>query len=209
MFNKIILLAGSMQICHTALAAVTAEEAKQLGGDKLTAFGAEKAGNKEGTIPPYTGTGVHAPASYDWKDPGQRPSPYDDKRLYTITAQNYTQYTDKLDGLTELFNRYPAFQMQVYPSHRDIVFPAYVQANSIKNATSCKAVRDELVLGGCYGGVPFAIPKTGNEVEQRSCRWSAARTRQATGTGWRWPRTPSAAARPGPLHAKLLISFAS
>ena len=35
-------------------AAVTAEEAKQL-GTTLTLVGAEKAGNKEGTIPAYAG----------------------------------------------------------------------------------------------------------------------------------------------------------
>ncbi len=37
------------------LAAVSQQEADQLGGDTLTEFGAEKAGNAEGTIPPYTG----------------------------------------------------------------------------------------------------------------------------------------------------------
>jgi hypothetical protein len=165
MFRKICLLTVSAMLSHAALAAVTADEAKQLRGDKLTAFGAEKAGNKEGTIPPYTGKGAKAPASYDLKDPGQRPSPYaGEKPLFTITAQNAAQYADKLDGLSEVFKRYPAYRMDVYPTHRDYVYPPYVLENTIKNATSCKGVNQDLKLEGCYGGVPFPLPKNGNEV---------------------------------------------
>ncbi|MFT3666931.1 DUF1329 domain-containing protein [Piscinibacter sp.] len=166
MFRKspiALLLAGGLS-AQVAIAAVTAEEAKQLGGDKLTAVGAERAGNKEGTIPPYSGKAPKAPAGYDPKDPGQRPSPYDDKPLFSITAQNVDQYADKLDHMRELFKRYPNYRMDVYPSHRDIEYPKYVLDNTIKNATSCKATQKELKLEGCYGGLPFPIPKTGNEV---------------------------------------------
>ncbi|MBI5443343.1 MAG: hypothetical protein HY900_19275, partial [Deltaproteobacteria bacterium] len=46
-----------------SLAAVSAEEAKRLGGT-LTLFGAEKAGNKEGSIPEYTGGLTKLPANY-------------------------------------------------------------------------------------------------------------------------------------------------
>ena len=46
----------------SASAAVSADEAKQL-GTTLTAVGAEKAGNKDGTIPEYTG-GIKAPAGF-------------------------------------------------------------------------------------------------------------------------------------------------
>src|SRR5207249_10936931 len=120
--------------------------------------------NKEGTIPPYTGKGVAAPADYDPADPGQRPSPYKDKPLYTITAQNAAQYADKLDGLIEVFKRYPEFRMNVYPTHRDVVYPQYVIENTQKNATSCKAVNDGLKLEGCHGGIPFPAPKTGREA---------------------------------------------
>ena len=40
-------------LAHTAMAAVSEDEAKQL-GTTLTPFGAEKAGNKDGTIPEYS-----------------------------------------------------------------------------------------------------------------------------------------------------------
>ena len=156
-------------VCTTSAIAevtntATTEEAAQLGGPVLTEFGAERAANKEGTIPEYTGKGIKAPASWDPKNPGQRPDPYGEKPLFTITAQNAAQYADKLDGMIELFKRYPNFRMDIYPSHRDWVFTKYVLDNTIKNASACKAANKELRLEGCYGGLPFPIPKTGNQV---------------------------------------------
>lgn len=153
---------GSMSAC--ALAAVSAEEAKQLGGPVLTEFGAEKAGNKEGTIPAYTGEGVKPPSSYNPKDGGQRPSPYSEKPLFSITAQNAAQYADKLDGMIAMFKKYPNFRMDIYPTHRTQVYPQYVLDNTLKNATACKTISKELVVQGCYGGFPFPLPKTGAEV---------------------------------------------
>ena len=60
MFRKSLMaLAIASLAAGSALAAVSADEAKQL-GTTLTAVGAEKAGNKDGTIPEYTG-GIKAP----------------------------------------------------------------------------------------------------------------------------------------------------
>ena len=131
----------------------------------MTAFGSEKAGNKEGTIPPYTGTGPKTPAGWAPKDTyQQRPDPYGDKPLFSITAANAVQYADKLDGVAEMFKRYPDFRMDIYPSHRDYAMPSRVTENTVRNATQCKAVDQELKLAGCYGGMPFPIPKTGNQA---------------------------------------------
>lgn len=161
-----VLLA--LAFAGTAVAAVPADEAKQLGGATLTAVGAEKAGNKEGTIPPYTGEGLKAPANFgaDPKDPYSRPDPFaNEKPLFTITAQNAAKYADKLDGLIEMFKVYPNFRMDIYPSHRTVVYPKNVVDNTMKNATSCKGLdKDEIALGGCWGGVPFPIPKSGQQV---------------------------------------------
>ena len=50
-----LLAAGMMTLLvHASQAAVTTEEAKQL-GSSLTEFGSEKAGNADGSIPAYTG----------------------------------------------------------------------------------------------------------------------------------------------------------
>lgn len=161
--NHLLWTAFSVAVTGSALASVPAEEAKNLGG-KLTQFGAEQAGNKEGTIPPYSGKAPKAPAGYDEKDPGQRPDPYNDKPVFAITAQNADKYADKLDKMVELFKRFPGYRMNVYPTHRDFAYPKYVLENSVRNATSCKATQNELKLEGCFGGFPFPIPKTGNQV---------------------------------------------
>ncbi len=161
-----MLAAGTLSVLNfgTALAAVSAEEAAQLDGPVLTWIGSERAGNKEGTIPEFAGKGVKPPPSWDPKNPGQRPDPYGDKPLFTITAQNVAQYADKLDGMVEVFKRYPDYRMDIYPSHRDYKVPQYVKDNTRKNATACTAENDELTLKGCYGGTPFPIPKNGKQA---------------------------------------------
>ena len=116
--NLVMLTAITAAYSVSTLAAVSAEEAKQL-GTTLTLTGAEKAGNKEGTIPAYSGEPVKTPASYNPKDPGQHPDPFNEKPLFSINAQNYTKYADKLDGSAEMFKRFPNFRMDVYPSHRN------------------------------------------------------------------------------------------
>ena len=160
------MAAVSAAFAGSAFAAVSADEAKQLCGPVLTCIGAEKAGNKEGTIPAYTGEGVKPPANYDPKEPFRRPDPFaGEKPLFSITAQNAAQYADKLDGMVEMFKKYPNFRMDVYPSHRTGVYPKAVLDNTVKNATACHgADASELKLEGCYGGFAFPIPKTGTQA---------------------------------------------
>ena len=75
------------------------------------------------------------------------------------------QYEDKLTaGTKELLKKYPTMRVDVYPSHRSMAFPKYVLDNTLKNATSVKTTDDGLGLEGTYAGIPFPIPKTGNEV---------------------------------------------
>src|SRR5439155_6937882 len=61
-----------------ASAAVSADEAKQL-GTTLTPVGAEKAANKEGTIPEWTGGLTTPPATFQ-KGSGIRTSPFPDEK---------------------------------------------------------------------------------------------------------------------------------
>jgi hypothetical protein len=167
-FNLKLLSAAAMTAAciGSALAAVSAEEAKKLGGPELTPWGAEKAGNKAGTIPPYTGERPKVPAGYDPKDVGNMPDPYpNEKPLFSITAQNMGQYAETLtEGQKALFEKYPTYRMDVYPTHRTAAFPQAVLDGTAKNATSCKAVSDGVKLEDCHAGFPFPIPKTGNEA---------------------------------------------
>jgi Protein of unknown function (DUF1329) len=147
-----------------AMAAVSAEEAKAL-GTTLTYIGAQKEGNKEGTIPAFTGEGVKPPANYDPKEPFRRPDPFaNEKPLFSITAQNAAQYADKLDAMVEMFKVYPNFRMDVYPSHRTGIYPKAVVENTFKNATSCKGTDGDIRIEGCWGGFAFPIPKNGAQV---------------------------------------------
>lgn len=147
----------------SAVAEVSSQEAKQL-GETMTPWGAEKAGNKEGTIPAYTGGLDKAPASYNPARKGALTDPYaDEKPLFSIDANNVGKYADKLsDGVKAALAKYPNARVDVYPTHRSAVYPKRIADNSIKNATTCKEVG--MAIDGCVGGVPFPIPKTGTQV---------------------------------------------
>ena len=64
--NARSILAGTLAalLAGQASAAVSPEDAKALGAT-LTVVGAEMAGNKDGTIPPYTGGLTTPPANFD------------------------------------------------------------------------------------------------------------------------------------------------
>lgn len=148
----------------SAYAAIDAEEAKKL-GTVLTPFGAESAGSKDGTIPPYTGGLTKPPAAYK---PGmkKRPNPFaTEKPLFSIDAKSLDKHADRLtSGTIALMQKYPTYRIDVYPTHRTAAFPKYVIDNTLKNALSCKTVNGGLSVEGCYGGIPFPIPKNGYEA---------------------------------------------
>jgi len=161
----ILAAALSFALAGPAAATATPEEIKTL-GTTHTLWGAEMAGNKDGTIPAYTGP-IKPPASYDAKNPGVRPDPFAaEKPLFSIDAKNMAQYADKLSpGIQAVLKKYATYRIDVYPSHRTASYPKFFTDNTLKNATgACKTVNDGLQIAGCHGGMPFPFPKTGNEV---------------------------------------------
>jgi hypothetical protein len=160
MFKKTLMVAA-LTASMPAWAAVTQDEARQL-GSTLTAVGAEKAGNKDGTIPEYTGGQAGGAAVKG----GARPDPFAaDKPRLQISGKNLQGLEDKLTtGTRELLKRYPTYRVDVYPTHRSVVLPKQYQDNSAKNALNAKAVEGGLGVEGMQGGVPFPIPKSGYEV---------------------------------------------
>ncbi len=164
MIRKTLIAATLAVVSASALAAVSPEEAAQL-GKKLTPIGAEKAGNKEGTIPEWTGGLTTAPANFKPGD-GWRPDPYAaDKPRLVITGANADQYKAQLTGVTyALLKRFPDYCVDVYPTRRPVVYPDKIMQNTIKNAVGAKSVNDGLGMEGALPGYPFPIPKTGNEV---------------------------------------------
>ncbi len=148
----------------SALAAITAEEAKQL-GTTLTPVGAEKAGNKDGTIPEWTGGYTTIPAGFV-KGSGMRPDPFAaDKPRLTITGKNADEHKDKLTvGTYTLLKKYPSYRIDVYPTRRSQTMPKRLLDNSIKNATVAKTTSGGEGIADAIPGVPFPIPKTGHEA---------------------------------------------
>ncbi|CAG4885131.1 conserved exported protein of unknown function [Georgfuchsia toluolica] len=159
-------------LAHPSFAAVTAEEAKQL-GTTLTEFGAEKAGNKDGSIPAYTG-GLAKLPNYDREKMKNYLDPYkDEKPLYSVTAQNMAQYDAVLTaGNKALLTRYPGYRIDVYQTHRSVRYQPWIIQNTLKNATTAKLageIEGDAVAGADkknlpFPGVFFPIPKNGYEV---------------------------------------------
>lgn len=152
-------------ISGSTLAELSEEEIKQL-GTTLTPWGAEIAGSEDGSYPAYTG-GIKAPEGFD-PDSGDWPDPYaEDKPLFSIDASNIDEYADKLmAGQMELMRRFPSFRMDIYPSRRGAWLSDKVIEATLANGRNpeCKTSSDGVGLYGCWGGVPFPIPKTGYEA---------------------------------------------
>jgi len=154
-----IALAGSASL---ALAAATPDEAAKL-KTTLTPFGAERAGNADGSIPAWTG-GYTTPVA-GFKNGGRRGDPFAaEKPLYSITADNLAQHAAKLsEGTQALLKKYPkTFRVDVYKTYRTAAAPQAVYDATFKNATSARL--DGEVVKGAYGGIPFPIPKSAKEI---------------------------------------------
>jgi hypothetical protein len=162
-----------------AWAGVSADEARQL-GSTLTPVGAEKAGNKEGTIPAWSGGMTTLPPRFQ-KGSNKRVDPFaDEKPRLAITGKDAAAHADKLtEGTKELLKRHPTMRVDVYPTHRPVYYPARIVENTAKNATGAKSIDDGLGTENVLAGYPFPIPKTGNEVmwnhllNYRGLGWSA------------------------------------
>lgn len=156
---------GLSILASVAIAKTTPEQAARLGGPELTPIGAERPGNADGSIPPWTGGIQEFPAGYTV---GERlVDPFaDDKPLFTITAGNVEQYKDKLSpGQLAMFRRYPeTYKMPVFPTRRSSLLP-----DSEYELVKKWATETDLVPGGngilnFHAAVPFPIPNNGLEI---------------------------------------------
>ena len=140
-------------------AAVTAQEAQQLKGP-LTPVGAERAGS--GAIPAWTGGDTTAPPGLGPTSP--LPDMFaNDRLVLSINASNADSYASKLPaGALFMLKNYRGFRIDVYPTHRTAGMPQSFYNNTFANATRATLTSDQ--VSGAYGGVPFPIPKTGEEA---------------------------------------------
>ncbi|WP_419711017.1 DUF1329 domain-containing protein [Pseudomonas sp. NFX224] len=168
-------------LASSVMAQVSPQEAATL-GSKLTPLGAEKNGNADGSIPAWTGGLPVNAGAVDSR--GFLADPFaDEKPLFTITAQNASQYKDKLSaGQMAMFQRYPqTYKIPVYKTHRTAAVP-----DAIYSAAKLSAVNTQGVDGG--NGLTgfteshyyaFPIPKSGIEVVwNHSTRYRGGNTKR-------------------------------
>jgi uncharacterized protein DUF1329 len=148
----------------TASAAVSDQEAAKL-GKELTPVGAERAGNKDGTIPEWTGGTTSVPAG--WKPGDKRVDPYaNEKPLFSIDASNADKYRDKLtEGQLAVVKQIKGYRMDVYPAHRTCGFPDFVYERTKTNAKEARVAANGWGLEkGIGAAILFPIPKQGVEA---------------------------------------------
>ncbi|MGI9280924.1 MAG: DUF1329 domain-containing protein [Endozoicomonas sp.] len=147
-------------------AAVSEQEALRLSKD-LTPIGAEKAGNKEGTIPAWTGGIKEAEVPKAFKPGMHYINPFpDDKPLFVIDKSNLDKHRDKLSaGQIALFEAYPeTFKMPIYKTRRTARQPERIYYNTRAAATKAQLLDGGNGFKGAYDAYPFPIPKNGLEA---------------------------------------------
>lgn len=147
-----------------ARAELTPAELAKL-GSTLTPLGAEAAGNAAGTIPAWTG-GLKTPPAQGYKPGVNYPDPYaGDKPLFTITPANAEQYKAHLTpGQLAMLHKYPDYKLVVYPSHRSAAFPKGHYDETLAAAAKARLAEGGNGVLGANGGIPFPIPKNGQEA---------------------------------------------
>ena len=163
-----VVLAMGLAVGASAWAKVPAADADKL-GKELTCVGAEKAANKDGSIPEFSGKWLGTPPGVSYNlHVGQHPVDVyaNEKPVLVITAENQAQYAARLsDGQKALFAKYPkTFRIPVYPGHRDFRYPDSVCTVVKKNALESEVVDGGLGVKSTKGGVAFPMPKDGIEL---------------------------------------------
>jgi hypothetical protein len=156
---------AASSVIGVARAEAPPEVAERLGQD-LTPLGSQKSGNKDGSIPEWTGGLSEIPQGVTYQAGDRYPDPYAaDKPLYTITKANMAQYAGKLtEAHSALLETYPdAYKMNVYPAHRSCANPATVYEANKKNAVSGVIDPSGDGFTGSLYGLPFPIPSNANE----------------------------------------------
>jgi hypothetical protein len=150
-----------LAVATPASARLTDAEAARLGAD-LTPVGGEKTGNKDGTIPAWTGGLCSPPVGWTPAQGYVDPFP-NDKALFTITKANAGQHKDKLTpGTLAMLNKYDTFKMPVYQSRRTACLPQ--DAYDMIKSMSTKIDLQGFGYTGGFSYTPFPIPKSGLEA---------------------------------------------
>jgi hypothetical protein len=161
--KSIAALAVAGAFAAPAMAELGAADIAKL-GNTLTPIGAEKAGNAAGTIPAWDG-GVTKPVA-GYVAGGHYPDPFaGDKPQFTIDQGNVDKYKDQLSaGTVAMIKRYPDYKLPVYQTRRSASFPTCHYEETKQAAAKAQLAPGGNGVVGVTGGIPFPIPKNGNEA---------------------------------------------
>jgi hypothetical protein len=161
--TSFLALAVGAAFAAPAAAELSAADLAKL-GTTLTPVGAEKAGNAAGTIPAWDGGVTRVQAGYT--PGGYYPDPNPgDKPLFTIDPSNVDKYSANLTpGEIAMFKKYSDYKMIVYPTRRTAAFPQCHYQETKECAAKSQLAPGGNGVVGCLGGIPFPIPKNGNEA---------------------------------------------
>jgi hypothetical protein len=155
---------GALALAAGAVSAtVDATRAAEL-GRSLTPVGAERAGNAAGTIPAWEGGITRPPANF--RIGMFHPDPFAaDRPKFSITRANLAQHRANMSpGQIAMFERYPTFRMDVYPTRRSASFPQRIYDFTRRNATQCRLVAEGEGVQNCAEGFPFPIPQNAHQL---------------------------------------------
>jgi len=150
-------------VATPAAAELSAADVAKL-GTTLTPMGADKAGNAAGTIPAWDG-GITKPVA-GYVPGGHYPDPFpNDKASFTIDQSNVDKYKDQLSvGTVAMIKKYPDYKLPVYQTRRTASFPQCHYEETKQCAAKATLSEGGNGVASCDGGVPFPIPKNGNEA---------------------------------------------
>ncbi|QUM88341.1 DUF1329 domain-containing protein [Moritella sp. 36] len=167
-FNKApcVVAIAMIMMSSTAMAKVSKEEASQL-GDTLTPVGALVTGNKDGSIPAWTGGITNMSLGKNYGENERVDNPYiADQPLFTITADNVEQYKNNLTpGQMAMFSAYPkTYKMPIYQTRRSFALKDDMYDVIKANATTATLTEEGNGVSNYNIAIPFPIPKNGLEV---------------------------------------------
>lgn len=124
-------------------------------------WGAERAGNRDGSIPAWTGPkGLNTLYDGRLRDPFPSDAP-----LFVITQSNYQKYERNLSqGQIAMLKRYPTYRIPVYKTRRIFDLPAWNKAAIAREAPNTSLIGDRGLQGLNLSTVPFPNPKNGLEA---------------------------------------------
>ena len=161
-----VLVAAGVGATSAAIAKVPENQAARIGRD-LTPLGAEKGGNADGSIPAWTGGLSSPPSNVNYQVGMHHPDPFaNDPILFTIDANNASQYADRLTGahkaLLDIYGS--SYFMPVYKTRRTCTFPENVFAAARNNALVGELAEGGNGVTGAIMSKPFPVPNNAWEI---------------------------------------------